>query len=69
MSTVESLITLSALILHMGVRVMNLSAGLMEEGTVAFIYPEEIGNFVISGFAAYWGWVEGSRELQRRLRR
>jgi len=62
-STVESLITLSALILHMGVRVMSLSAG-----AGGLIHPEEIANFIISGLAAWWGWQRGSMALQRRLR-
>lgn len=67
-STVESLITLSALILHMGVRVMSLSVGVMEQGAEGIIHIEEIANFIISGFAAWWGWQQGSTELARRLR-
>ena len=68
-TTVESLITVSALILHMGVRVMSVSVGVMEAGAGAVIYPQEIINFLISGLAAWWGWVQGSQALQRRLRR
>lgn len=67
-STVESLITLCALILHMGVRVMSVSVGTLEEGTASIVYPEEIANFLISGLAAWWGWVQGSEALRRRHR-
>ncbi|MGI9261888.1 MAG: hypothetical protein ACR2QR_07620 [Woeseiaceae bacterium] len=67
-SAVESLLTLSALILHMGVRVMSLSVGVLEEGADAFIHFEEIVNFVISGSVAWWGWQRGSSEIQRWLR-
>lgn len=66
-STVESLLTLSALILHMGVRVMSLSAGVLEKGADGIIYSEEIMNFMISGMVAWWGWQRGSTEIQRRL--
>ncbi len=67
-TTVESLITLTALILHMGVRVMSLSVGVLEQGEDGFVYIEEIFNFIISGFAAWWGWQRGSRQLQKQLR-
>lgn len=67
-STVESLITLSALILHMGVRVMSLSVGVMEAGADGLIHLEEIVNFIIAGAAAWWGWQRGSTELARRFR-
>lgn len=66
-TTVESLVTLSALILHMGVRVMTLSTGVFELGESALIHFEEIVNFVIAGFAAWWGWHRGARELGRRV--
>ena len=45
------------------------TVGVLEEGAGGFIYIEEIVNFLISGMVAWWGWVQGSRELQRRLRR
>lgn len=67
-TTVESLITLTALILQTGVRVMSPSAGLLEGGDGGFVHVEEIVNFVIAGSAAWWGWQRGSRELQRQLR-
>lgn len=68
-STVESLLTVSALILHMGVRVLGLSAGVMEQGAVALISMEEILNFMIGGFAAWWGWHRGSTQIHKELRR
>jgi hypothetical protein len=67
-STAESLITLSALILYMGARVLTLSSGLLEQGEVALVRFEEIVNFMIAGFAAWWGWQRGSRDLQQRWR-
>ena len=67
-TTVESLITLSALILHMGARVLNLSAGAFEQGPDALIHVEEIVNFLIAGLAAWWGWQRGSRRLHDSLR-
>lgn len=67
-STVESLITLCALILHMGVRVMSLSSGVLEAGADSFIYTEEILNFLLSGFVAWWGWQRGLTALHQQLR-
>ena len=67
-TTVESLITLTALILHMGARVLNLSAGALEQGAAALIHAEEIVNFLIASLAAWWGWQRGSRQLHNRLR-
>lgn len=67
-TTVESLITPAALILHMGARVTNLSAGVLGQGDAAFIQAEEIVNFLIAGLAAWWGWHRGSRQLHDRLR-
>ena len=67
-TTFESLITLTALILQTGVRVMSPSAGLLEAGEGGFVDVEEIVNFAIAGSAAWWGWQRGSRELQRQLR-
>lgn len=68
-TTVESLMTLSALILHMGVRVRRVTAGVLEDGVDAVVYPEEIANFLVSGLAAWWGWIQESRDLQRQLKR
>lgn len=67
-STIESLITLSALILHMGIRVMSLSVGVLEQGGESLVHIEEILNFVISGLVAWVGWHRGSLEIHRRLK-
>lgn len=66
-STVESLLMLSALILSMGVRVMGQSA-LALEGGGALISAEEVINFIIAGSVAWLGWFRGTQALQKQLR-
>lgn len=66
-STIESVLTLSALILGMGVRVMGQSA-FAPEGGGAFISAEEIINFIIAGGVAWIGWFRGSQALHKSLR-
>ena len=66
-STVESLITLSALILSMGARVVSMSVTVMETGR-GIVTVEEILNFLIAGAVAWYGWVRGSQEVARRWR-
>jgi hypothetical protein len=46
---------------------MTLSTTLTEEGG-SFITPEEIINFVLAGFVAWWGWVRGSAALKEEMR-
>ncbi len=67
-STVESLITLSALILSMGIRVMSMSVTLLETGR-GVITTEEIINFIIAGGAAWIGWFCGTQQLQKDMHR
>jgi hypothetical protein len=66
-STVESLLTLSALILSMGVRAMGQSV-LAVEGGGAVISAEEVINFIIAGGVAWIGWHRGTQALQKSLR-
>ena len=66
-STVESLLTLCALILSMGVRVMGQSV-LALVGGGALISAEEVINFIIAGVVAWIGWFRGSQALQKSLR-
>jgi hypothetical protein len=66
-STIESLLTLSALILGMGVRAMGLSVLALEDGG-ALISAEEVINFVIAGGVAWIGWFRGTQALQKQLR-
>jgi hypothetical protein len=66
-TTIESLITLSALILGMGVRVISLSATVMETGG-AIVTTEEILNFLLSGMAAWVGWFRGLQAVERSQR-
>lgn len=65
-ATVESLVTLSALILSMGSRALSMSVTALETGR-GIITMEEIINFIIAGGAAWIGWHRGSRALFRDL--
>ena len=63
-SAFESLVTLAALVLSFWLRVMQMS-----DPDLALSQPvltnEELANFLLSGFAAYYAWWRGVRELQR----
>jgi hypothetical protein len=63
--TIESLVTLVALILSMGVRVMVPTDAIFAENA-SFVTMEQVMNFVISGSVAYLGWVKGIRAVQER---
>lgn len=67
-STVESLITLAALLLGFGVRVMAAPALALETGR-GIVSGEEILNFLIAGGAAWLGWIRGSQALHDQFRR
>lgn len=66
-STVESLLTLTVLILSMGVRALTQSVVALEGGG-ALISAEEVINFFIAGSVALIGWFHGTRVLQKSLR-
>lgn len=59
----ESIITLSALIIGMGMRTLLVSEQMLETGSGIVTVPEII-NFLISGGAAYVAWFRGMRELK-----
>jgi hypothetical protein len=63
--SVESLLTLVALILSMAVRVMIPSDAVIA-GTASFVTLQEILNFLISGSVAYFAWVKGLGAMQWR---
>ncbi|MDJ0709986.1 MAG: hypothetical protein QNJ14_06340 [Woeseiaceae bacterium] len=63
--TFESLVTLIALILGMGMRVMVPNDVIFAENA-AIVTVQEMINFVISGSMAYLSWVKGLRELVKR---
>jgi hypothetical protein len=67
-ATTESLITLSLLIVSMGVRVMTVSDSLLSTGS-GFVTTEEIINFVIAGGAAWIAYTRGTLAIQSELRR
>jgi len=62
-SAFESLVTLSALIIGMGMRAMLLTDRMLETGS-GFITMPEIYNFMISGGMAYVAWVKGIKDLK-----
>jgi hypothetical protein len=63
--TVESLVTLVALILGVGVRVMVPSDAIFGENARILTY-QEIINFVLSGYIAYFAWTHGLKSLKKR---
>ena len=60
--TAESLITLVALILGMGVRVLVPNDAIFEESG-GIVTTEEIINFMICGSVAYFAYVKGMKSL------
>lgn len=59
---VESVVTLSALILVMGIRVMVPTDPMLETGAGA-VTAREIGNFILAGGIAYIAWGNNMKEL------
>jgi hypothetical protein len=62
-TTTESLITLAALIISMGVRIFNIPDAALDGGG-AVLSAEEIVNFAIAGGAAWLGWHRGSLAIR-----
>ena len=60
--TFESLVTLVALIFSMALRVMIPNDAIFGESARIVTY-QEIINFVIAGYIAYFSWVRGLRQL------
>ncbi|MCP4331672.1 MAG: hypothetical protein GY785_03360 [Gammaproteobacteria bacterium] len=67
-SAFESLVTVSALIISMGVRTMLVTEQVLEGGT-GFITMPEVYNFMISGGVAYVAWFQGVSRLKNKYRR
>lgn len=63
-SAFESLVTLSALIVGTGMRVLMLTDRMLETGEGVITVPE-IYNFLISGGIAYLAWIKGIGRVQR----
>jgi len=61
----ESLITLSALIISMGMRTILVTESMLETGSGLVTMPE-IYNFLLSGAVAYIAWVRGIHQLRDR---
>lgn len=65
-SAFESLVSLVALILSMGIRTMLITDDMLE-GHASFVTYQEVINFMISGGFAYIAWFRGMRELRESL--
>ncbi|MGI9205490.1 MAG: hypothetical protein ACR2Q3_15860 [Woeseiaceae bacterium] len=65
-ATLESLLTLSMLIIAMGVRVMTVSDTMLTTGA-GFITSEEVINFIISGGAAWIAYTRGAQVIHKDL--
>ena len=63
--TIESLVTLVALILGTGARVMVPNDPIFA-GNAGIVTLQEMINFLISGSMAYLSWVKGMRKLVNR---
>lgn len=63
--TVESVVTLSALIINMALRSMVVTDAMIETGA-GFVTMSEIVNFMIAGGAAYVSYVQGLKSLANR---
>lgn len=62
-SAFESIVTLSALIIGMGMRTLLVSDRMLETGSGVITMPE-IYNFLISGGVAYIAWIKGINRLK-----
>ena len=62
-SAFESIVTLSALIIGMGMRTLLVTDRMLETGAGLVTMPE-IYNFMISGGIAYVAWVRGINSLK-----
>jgi len=60
---VESLVTLSALIINMALRSMMVTDTMLQTGS-GFITMPEIINFMIAGSVAYLAWMRGLKALR-----
>ena len=61
--TGESLVVLVGLIMSMAVRVMVPSDAIFEENA-RILTVQEILNFLLAGFIAYFAWIRGLRQLK-----
>jgi len=64
-SAFESIVTLSALIIGMGMRTLLVTDQMLETEAGLVTMPE-IYNFIISGSIAYGAWVRGINSLKSR---
>jgi hypothetical protein len=60
--TGESLVVLVALIMSMALRVMVPNDAIFDENA-RFVTFEEIINFLLAGFVAYFAWINGMKRL------
>lgn len=62
-SAFESLVTLAALIIGTGMRVLLVSDRVLETGS-GYVTLQEITNFLLAGGVAYIAWVNGIKGLK-----
>jgi hypothetical protein len=65
-TTSESLITLSMLIIAMGARVFTVSDAMLSSGS-GFVTGEEVINFLIAGTIAWIAYLRGSLAIRKDL--
>ena len=63
--TFESLVTLTALIFAMAIRILVPNDVIFEENS-RFLTIQEVINFVIAGSVAYLAWIRGLKQLTSR---
>jgi len=63
----ESLATLTALIVNMALRSMVVTDAMLETGA-GFVNAQEVVNFMIVGGAAYISWHQGMHAISKKLR-
>ena len=66
--TVESLLTLTALILAMGVRVYGMTGEVLAAGAAGLVTLPQLINFLLAGSIAYASWSRGMRALRKDYR-
>ncbi|MDH3265537.1 MAG: hypothetical protein OEM25_01115 [Gammaproteobacteria bacterium] len=63
----ESLATLTALIVNMALRSMIVTDAMLETGA-GIVNAQEVVNFMIVGGAAYISWYQGMHAISKKLR-
>ncbi|MDX1517299.1 MAG: hypothetical protein R3288_10690 [Woeseiaceae bacterium] len=62
----ESIVTLSALIINFGTRVIGISDAVLD-GSEPYVTMPEVANFLLAGSMAWVAWLRGMRDLKQHL--